>query len=208
MTSLAALVPLAGETAALAEMARRSVVVVYSRHGHGSGVVWDRQGLVVTNHHVAPGERADVELDDGRRLSASVIARDERNDLALLRLGAQGVSLTGLTAPPVGDSKTLQVGELILAVGHPRGVRGATTLGIVSALGSRTWRGHARRELLQADIDLAPGSSGGPLVNAAGEVVGIASMVMSPGIALAIPSHLVMRFVAQAARPARERLAA
>ena len=183
------------ETSVLVEDLRRSVVLVQSAHGHGSGLIWDSAGLIVTNHHVVARDQARVELSDGRLLAAAVVGRDVQNDLAALRVPA-----LDLPAAAIGDSTALRVGELIIAVGHPFGVRGAATLGIVSRAPSGPdggdWLGRARRELLQADVDLAPGSSGGPLANAAGEVVGVASMVIGPGIALAVPSHLVRRFVA------------
>jgi serine protease Do len=195
---------LAREAAALVEELRRSVVLVQSRHGHGSGLIWDSAGLIVTNHHVVGGDHARVELSDGRRLSAAVVGRDLHNDLAALRVAA-----SDLSAAAIGDATALRLGELIIAVGHPFGVRNAAALGIVSRRpsrhGSEAWGRGAPRELLQADVALAPGSSGGPLANAAGEVVGIASMVVGPGIAIAVPSHVVERFVAAlaAARPDR-----
>ena len=181
------------ETARLIETLRRSVVLVRGQDGHGAGVVWDSAGLIVTNDHVVRGDRAVVELDDGRQKEARVTARDRENDLALLQVSA------ALPAAPVGDSRALAVGSLVIAVGHPWGVRETATLGIVNAQGSGTWLGQARRELLQADVRLAPGNSGGPLADAHGRVVGVASMVMSPGIALAVPSHVVRRFVEAAA---------
>ena len=184
---------LAAQTSELIHTLRRSVVLVHGGDGHGGGVVWDRHGLIVTNDHVVRGDKSLIELNDGRRLDARTVARDRANDLALLR-----VSAGDLPAAPVGDSRALQVGELILAVGHPWGVRETATLGIVSANGAGTWLGRTRRELLQADVALAPGNSGGPLANARGEVVGIASMVLSPGIALAVPAHVVRQFVAAA----------
>ncbi len=195
--SLAALAGVTAQTTELIETLRRSVVLVRGRDGHGAGVVWERHGLIVTNDHVVRGDRAVVELADGRHLEARVTARDRENDLALLRVSARD-----LPAAPVGDARNLRVGELILAVGHPWGVRETATLGIVSATGPGTWMGRTRRDLLQADVRLAPGNSGGPLADAGGRVVGIASMVMSPGVALAVPSHIVERFM-QSAR-ARE----
>src|SRR5260370_20318713 len=147
---------LAREAAALVEKLRRSVVLVQSRHGHGSGLIWDSAGLIVTNHHVVGGDHAQVELSDGRRLSAAVVGRDLHNDLAALRVAA-----SDLPAAAIGDATALRVGELIIAVGHPFGVRNAAALGIVS----RTPSGRAAtvrerrapRALLQADVALAPG---------------------------------------------------
>src|SRR5437763_13466041 len=173
-----ALAPLAAEASLLVEALRRSVVLVQDGRGHGSGLIWESEGLIVTNHHVVAHERAHVEMTSGERYTAAVVARDPRNDLALLRVPARD-----LPAPALGDSAALRVGELIIAVGNPFGVRGTASLGIVSAVGNRTWMGRAQRELVQADVSLAPGSSGGPLADAGGAVVGIASMVLSPGIA-------------------------
>lgn len=197
--SLNALAGIGAQTTELIETLRRSVVLVRGRDGHGAGVIWRAQGMIVTNDHVVRGDRAVVELADGRHLEARVTARDREEDLALLR-----VSACDLPAVPVGDSRDLRVGELIVAVGHPWGVRETATLGIVSATGPGTWLGQTRRDLLQADVRLAPGNSGGPLADARGRVVGIASMVMSPNIALAVPSHVVQRFVQAATRDYRQ----
>src|SRR5260370_437997 len=123
---------LAREAAALVEELRQSVVLVQSRHGHGSGLIWDSAGLIVTNHHVVGGDHARVELSDGRRLSAAVVGRDLHNDLAALRVGA-----SDLPAAAIGDATALRVGELIIAVGHPFGVRNAAALGIDSRRPSR-----------------------------------------------------------------------
>jgi serine protease Do len=204
-------VSLVAEASALVEALRQSVVRVSAAYGHGAGVVWQTEGLIVTNHHVVARDRAEVELADGRRLAAAVVARDPHLDLAALRVPA-----CDLPAAPIGDSTALRVGDVILAVGHPFGLRGAASLGIVSApvtppgrLLSPRRGGYRRevavrspRELLQADVALAPGNSGGPLADAAGRVVGIATMVLWPGIALAVPSHVVERFVATIACPA------
>ena len=189
--------PMEQEAEALVANLRRSVVLVSSKHGHGSGVIWSDTGLIVTNDHVVSRHRVGVELQDGRQLEATVLARDSENDLAVLQVAERD-----LPAIKRGDSTALRVGELVVAVGNPFGVVGTATLGIISATGAETWMGRMRRERLQADVMLAPGNSGGPLANMEGGVVGIASMIVSPGIALAIPTHLVDRFVAQAIRRA------
>jgi len=149
----------------------------------GSGVLWP-PGCVVTNAHVVRGSRAAVRLVDGRHLEGQVIARDTDADLALLR-----VLGTGIPAASIGDSAP--VGSLVAAVGHPLGVRGALTVGIVHAVGpirsgSRSW--------IQADVRLARGNSGGPLADASGQVIGLNAMVVGP-LALAIPMREVARFV-------------
>jgi len=203
-------VPFAAEAGALAAGLRQSVVLVDAGRGrHGSGVFWEspwpNAALVLTNDHVLASGRpsnALVELENGRRLPATVAARDARRDLAALRVPLA----PGLPPPvPVGDASALRVGEIVVAVGNPWGVRGAATLGIVS--GSA---GGEPNALLQADVALAPGNSGGPLADARGRVVGIACMIVSPGIALAVPTGAVARFLAEAfgAEPAAVRRAA
>src|SRR5436190_9415638 len=113
------LAPLAAETSGLVREVQRSVVLVHSQHGHGSGIVWDSSGMIITNHHVVGRGRALVETGDHRRLSATVLGLDAYNDLAALRVEA-----TGLPAPPIGDSTGMRLGELIVAVGNPFGLRG------------------------------------------------------------------------------------
>ena len=157
--------------------------------GAGAGTVWRPDGTSVTNHHVVPRDEAEVTLPDRGKLPAWVVARDPRNDLAILMAEA-----TGVTAAQVGDARGLRVGELVLAVGHPFGLRCAVTVGVVSApLGEAGPEGG--RELIRADVLLGPGNSGGPLADARGRVVGINAMVAG-AMALAIPSHLVERLLA------------
>src|SRR5947209_3979896 len=117
---------LSAATAELAARLRASTVEVRSQgHGHGSGVIWRADGLIVTNHHVARHDQAEVVLSDGRTFQARVTARDPEHDLAALRVEA-----TDLPAAPIGDSSTLRVGQLVLAMGHPLGITGALTVGI------------------------------------------------------------------------------
>lgn len=187
---------LSAELAELARLVQRSVVLVRAgSNGSGSGVIWRSDGLIVTNDHVAPFERAEVLLADGTRLSGRVVARDRALDLAVLQVGA-----TGLPAAVIGDSRRLRVGELVLAVGNPLGSRGAAALGIVSGTGPLLWgnrrMGWQRRDYIEADVELLPGNSGGALANAYGQVVGIPAMVTGMGLALAVPSHVVARFLA------------
>ena len=199
--SALALAPLSAETSALVEWLRKSVVVVRSGQGHGSGVIWRPDGLIVTNNHVASTGRAEVEVADGRRAQAVVVARDPKNDLAALR-----VLLPDLPSVPLGDSRTVKVGQLIMAVGHPLGVRGTATLGIVSAAGCVMQRGRQQCQVIHADVELLPGNSGGPLADMHGRVIGIASMVISPGIAIAVPSHVVEKFINEIAFREKESL--
>lgn len=190
----------------MVEEARGSVVEVSSgRRGTGAGVIWPGNSLVLTNDHVlsvgrpgrGPGRRRGrgrhgprVTLRDGRTFDAEVLERDGGLDLALLRLTDAPADLEPVT---VGDSGTLRVGELVFAVGHPWGQPGVATVGIVSGLareGRRDGAGH-----IVSDVSLAPGNSGGPLLNARGEVVGINAMV-SGGFAFSIPSNVASSWVA------------
>jgi serine protease Do len=181
------------ELEALAERIRAGTVAVrVGRAGAGSGVVWGSDGLIVTNAHVASRNRAEVVLADGRSFEGTVERRDERRDLATLRIDA-----AGLTALEPRDPATLRVGEMLVAVGHPLGIPNAISMGIAHAP-----VGDGRRRFVQADLRLAPGNSGGPLADVQGRVVGINSMVAG-GLALAVPSDDVARFAAQATAPSR-----
>jgi len=173
---------------------RRSTVQVRGvGPGGGAGVIWRADGLIITNAHVVRGDEATVELWDGRVLSAKVIAKDTEEDLAALQVAA-----TDLPAAPIGDSSTLRVGEFVLAVGNPFGRVGAVTSGIIHTVAHQDSR---RGDWVQADITLAPGNSGGPLTNAAGQVIGINSMIAG-GLGLAIPSKTVERFLQRQQRRA------
>ena len=186
--------------AELAERLQRSVVEVRTAGaGQGAGTIWRADGAIVTNHHVVPHDRAEVILADGRRLTATVVARDPGNDLALLEVAAQD-----LPAAAIGDASRLQGGELVIAIGHPFGMRGAVTLGVVSAAMPTRPVPLPVRDLIRADVLLGPGNSGGPLADARGRVVGINAMVVG-GMALAVPSHLVERLVV--ARAVKRRVA-
>jgi len=167
-----------GGAECLAEAARRGYVSVRSRNGGGAGTVWSADGLIVTNHHVVPGERATVELHDGREFGAVVLSRDPAHDLALLKVPADGlIPLERRVAP-------LRPGELVFAMGNPWGERAVLTGGVVFA---------STGTVVRADVRLAPGNSGGPLVDAAGRLAGINSMIAG-GIAMAIPTPVIEGF--------------
>ncbi|MDQ6706092.1 MAG: trypsin-like peptidase domain-containing protein, partial [Acidobacteriota bacterium] len=155
----------------------------------GSGVIWNSDGLIVTNAHVARGPRVHVQFRDGRSLQGEVTARDPRRDLAIVRVDAHN-----LPAAEIGNSNGLRAGQIVAAVGNPFGVVGSVTAGIIHAAGESNW--------IQADIRLAPGNSGGMMADAEGRVVGINTMIVS-GIAFAIPSNAVEAFLkGGAVRPA------
>jgi serine protease Do len=176
----------------IAERLRRSTVLVHGGirgqgNGSGSGVIWSGSGLIVTNAHVIRGSHAYAQLWDGREFEAQVTERDLSRDLAALRISANG-----LPSVTIGDSSRIRAGELVLAVGNPMGFVGALSTGVVHALGPV--RGLGPSSWVQANVRLAPGNSGGPLANAAGEVIGINSLVAGR-LALAIPSNTVNAFV-------------
>ena len=182
------------EAAAMIEAVLPGVVQIRRGNSHrgphggaGAGFLWSPDGSVMTNHHVVVGSDGKVEvvLTDDRSFDAEVVGSSRRLDLAMLRL--RGAPAEDLRTPPLGDSDALRVGELVFAVGHPWGRRGAVTAGIVSGIGS-LGRPFGRVRYVQSDTYLAPGNSGGPLVNARGEVIGVNAMV-SKGLSLAIPGN-------------------
>lgn len=168
------------------------VVMVRTRGGFGAGTVWRPDGTIVTNHHVAPRDGAEVAGADGKFAPARVVARDVPNDLAVL----QAERPVG-TPVRAGDARRLRPGELVLALGHPSGVRWALAAGVVTVAPADRPEG---RELIRADVPLGPGNSGGPLANARGQVVGINAMI-GGGMGLAVPAHLVTRLIDRASRP-------
>jgi serine protease Do len=186
----------ADELAEVVAQVRDSVVLVRSgREGAGSGVIWRADGIVMTNHHVvARRQHATVVLNDNRELRAEVIARDPVLDLAALRVDA-----TDLPVATVGASQALRIGELVVAIGNPWGQRNVVTAGIVSGVGAieTGWR-RGKAEYIRSDVGLAPGNSGGALVDARGTVVGINAMIFGGDLGVAIPSHIATQFLAVA----------
>ena len=174
--------------------AKPSLVAVFAkRYGAGAGILWSADGLVLTNRHVLSSHHPKVLLADERQLDAEVVATDEEIDLALLRVNARD-----LPAIQIGDSTQLRIGELVFTLGHPWGQRNSASFGIISQLGNAQTRG--RRGLIpiiRTDARLAPGNSGGPLLNASGEVVGINTMIVGGNQGIAIPSAVAVDFVEQ-----------
>ncbi|MBU0516236.1 MAG: trypsin-like peptidase domain-containing protein [Proteobacteria bacterium] len=164
---------------------------IVPRRGQGTGFIIDPRGYILTNNHVVAGaRRIQVRLADGRRLWARLVGRDTRTDLAVIRVRTS----RRLAVLPLGDSKHLRVGQKVVAIGNPFGLGHTVTTGIISALNRnlRTRRGMIMRGLIQTDAAINPGNSGGPLLDSAGRVIGINTVIFSPsgashGIGFAIP---------------------
>ena len=171
------------------------------RRSTGSGFVIDSSGLIVTNAHVVEGaETIQVRLSDGRRFAGNLVGRDNRVDLALIRIHGA----TNLTVLPLGNSNRARVGEFVLALGHPFGLEQSVSFGIVSRKGAPLMVAAPGFDFIQTDAAINPGNSGGPLVNMAGEVIGVNSMAARNGsIGFAIPSNLVQQLVPQLATKGR-----
>ncbi len=162
--------------------------------GLGSGVIVSSDGYIITNNHVV--EKADeltVLFGDKRKYPATLIGTDPKTDLAVIK-----VELTGLPTLPWGDSSTLQVGEMVLAVGNPFGLNQTVTMGIISAVGRANVGIVDYENFIQTDAAINPGNSGGALVNLSGQLIGINTAIFSRtggymGIGFAIPSRMVKR---------------
>jgi serine protease Do len=182
----------------IAERLRRSTVHIRKpgRRGGsaGSGIIWRGDGAIVTNAHVVDdGKDLSVELWDGRSLPAEMQGADGGRDLAQLKVAAAGLPSLEFRDTPA------RAGEVAIAIGNPLGFTGALTRGVVrgfgavSGLGGRSW--------VQADVQLAPGNSGGPLADADGKLIGINTMIVRGGIALAVPAPAAREFTVNGPPP-------
>ncbi|MBN2720101.1 MAG: trypsin-like peptidase domain-containing protein, partial [Proteobacteria bacterium] len=159
--------------------------------GLGSGVIVRPEGLVLTNNHVIEGaQEIRVTLDDRTEVPASVVGRDPRTDIAVLRLPPGEYAWA-----PLGNSDAIQIGEWVVAVGNPFGLGQSVTVGVVSAKGRADIGITELEDFIQTDAAINPGNSGGPLVNLDGEVIGINTAIFSKsggyqGIGFAVPSNL------------------
>ncbi|HEX8990230.1 MAG TPA: trypsin-like peptidase domain-containing protein [Anaerolineales bacterium] len=159
----------------------------YSGEGAASGMVITPDGYVLTNNHVVENAaELQVGLRDGDSFPAEIVGTDPATDLAVVRAGTSGLPMVEL-----GDSDSLRVGQLVIAIGNPFGFQSTVSTGVVSALGRamRSQTGRLIESVIQTDVPLNPGNSGGPLVDTRGRVVGVNSAIIRPaqGISLAIP---------------------
>lgn len=179
----------------LAELKNRTAT------GNGSGLIYDDQGHILTNHHVVGGrERIRIRLNDGREYAAKLVGDDPKSDLAMVRIEARDIHPL-----PFSDSDKLEVGDWVLAVGAPFGLSQSVTHGIVSAKGRTDvalGRNILYRDFIQTDAAINPGNSGGPLVNIRGEVVGVNTAIatedgFNAGIGFVIPANSARKVAEQ-----------
>jgi S1-C subfamily serine protease len=181
------------EMASVVDDVRRGLVQVQGYgHGAGAGTIWHPEGMVLTNAHVVRQSPFAVTLPGGRNVAAKLLARDKETDVAALQL--EGNEQWPVVT--VGDSHALRSGQWVMALGHPWGVRNAATAGVVLGAGPKWPSIHGRRgEYIAVSLPLRPGNSGGPLVDAAGAVVGINTMMIGPETGLSVPVHVVKDFL-------------
>jgi serine protease Do len=172
--------------ASVADWVRKITVRMNFRgRSHGAGVIWRREGLILTNAHVAVSQTHEVEFADGRRAQGRLVARDPQRDLAALM-----VDIPFLPVASVRASRDCRTGELVIAVGNPIDGEGAVSTGILH-------RPAGQNPFLFADIRLAPGNSGGPLTDAQGNVIGINCAIIN-GLGCAVTSDAVREFLSTA----------
>jgi serine protease Do len=207
MTGLAAALDAQNRLAELAERIRQSTVQLQAGpHQLGAGIAWG-EDLVITNAHVAVADSLEVTRPDWQRRQGRLVARDPKRDLALLE-----VPRLDLAPVSLGGSARLRPGMLVFAIGHPFGLVGALATGIVHAVGPAPaqWIPNAvagRLPWLLLDMEVAPGNSGGPVLDAHGEVVGITTMIAF-GLALAVPGEAAFRWASHQLQQCRSKRSA
>ncbi|WP_028973843.1 S1C family serine protease [Spirochaeta cellobiosiphila] len=168
--------------------------------GSGSGIIFDKEGYILTNQHVVDkAYKVYVSMADGHQFDGKVIGTDAENDLAVIKIQAEDVDLVTI---PLGSSEQLKVGQKVLAIGNPFGYERTLTTGIVSGLGRplKNEKGLVMRDMIQTDASINPGNSGGPLLNSLGQMIGINTMIYSPsggsvGIGFAVPVNTARRVI-------------
>lgn len=178
----------------VAEKTTAGVVTILTDSGSGSGIVYGKDGLIVTNYHVIDNiKNIRVLLSDKRIFNGTVLGYDVESDIAVIKINAED-----LPTAKLADSDNLEVGEKVIAIGNPFGFDHTVTTGIVSAT-HRSKGPTIYRDFIQTDANINPGNSGGPLINLKGEVIGLNTFVISgantPGLGFAIPINLVKKVV-------------
>ena len=196
---------LGAEIGEVVRRVRRSLVRIHSggsgRHGIGAGTIWHPDGLIVTNAHVVESNSLRVTLPSGATLPARLLGRDSRHDVAALVVDARGLS-----ALELGDSKSVQPGQWVLALGHPWGVADAATAGVVIGIGTDfPEMRRSGREWIAVSLTLRPGHSGGPLVDVQGRLLGINTIMTGPEVGMAVPVHVAKFFLKQRLGSAAQR---
>jgi serine protease Do len=181
------------EVEALTERVRKSLVRIRNGHGGaGAGAIWHPDGLILTNAHVI-GRRSRIVVVNGVEWEAKVLAVDRERDLAAL-----SVSAGGLAAIELGSARRLRPGDWVMALGHPWGLEGAATAGVVIGVGDLPGLPAEGREMVAVSLHLRPGDSGGVLIDAEGRLVGINTMMAGPDLGLAISVEEAKRFARRA----------
>jgi S1-C subfamily serine protease len=197
----AALAAPAGSVAAVAQTAGPAVVSIRTDQGLGSGVLYDPNGMILTNAHVVEGAQSiTVGLVDGRHFSAKVVGSDGGFDVAVVKIDG-----SNLPTAPLGNSGSLQVGQDVIAIGNPFGFDHTLTTGVVSALNRPVSEGQGsyNQPMIQTDAAINPGNSGGPLMDLNGNVIGITTLVAAPqgfpaqGLGFAVPVDTARRIADQ-----------
>ena len=180
------------DLAANVERARRVLVEIRNGHGGaGAGIIVRADGLIITNAHVIGRRGLKAMLPDGRTLPARLVAFDRDHDLAALAIDADH-----LPAIELGDSKNLQPGQWVMSVGHPWGVAGAVTAGVVIGSGAELPEFNTGgREFVVASLHMRPGHSGGPMIDSDGKLIGVNTMINGPDVGMAVPVHMVKAFL-------------
>ena len=189
------------DVAIMSERIQHALVQIHNRQrGAGSGAIWHSDGLILTNAHVVLDQYGkaspalSVTLHDGRDFPAKLLAHDAKLDLAALRIDAHD-----LPTMELGDSRLLQPGNLVLALGFPWGIKAGATSGVVIGTGSHLPEiGDNQREWIAAALHLRPGHSGGPMVDSRGRLIGINTLMNGPEVGVAIPVHVAVDFLKSA----------